>query len=1201
MGRYYKHGMLFALIIYVLWVVVYAYFDFKFEKERLLLSIDKRLENAALITPVLLPENFHHKDLAKGDLTPQQDLSNSQKLSLVTESGDIKYIYTLVLRDNKIFFTSSSATKDERGSGLGLTDFFDQYEDVDPRIFEVFSSRQPRFLEYTDQWGKFRSVYIPQYSADGSMFVAAADICINDIEAALNQRLQATILVSILFLFFAYPLYLLSTLKIKRFSQDLATQVQQQTAKLRLNEERLNYALKVAHQGWFDLNPQTGEILVGDEYARLLGYEPAEFHPYLQSWQINIHPDDKLAVQKAFKKMLVSDESAELEYRRKSKDGHWIWLRSIGEVVERDANNNPTRVIGIHADITERKQNDQVLRLLAESGDVGNETIFQLMVKQLAHSQNSRYAFIACLSKTVANQVDTLAVWADDNYRDNFSYSLKGTPCQNVTEGNICFYPDNIQSLFPDDLMLVEMEAESYQGVVLKNSHNESIGLLAIIDDEPMTKGTHTGSLLNSLAVRAAIELERIESGKQLALAARVFNDSHEAIMLTDINGNIINVNPAFTDITGYECDEIVGKNPSIFSSGKDGPEFYIEMWKKIHAEGFWHGEVSNRKKSGEPYIELLTISSLKDEHGIILNYLGMFSDITEHKEQQEKLHLMAHYDVLTQLPNRTLFADRFSQAVAHSRRNETLLAICFLDLDNFKPVNDHYGHDVGDLLLIEVAKRIRAELREGDTVSRQGGDEFALLLKDLLSVDECAPLLSRLHVSLAKPYQINGHQIIIGASSGVTIYPSDNSDIDTLLRHADQAMYQAKLAGKNRYQIFNAEHDLKTIQQQSKLYEIQQALLNDEMSLYYQPKVNMKTGQVFGAEALIRWLHPEKGLIPPLDFLPLISGTDLEIQIGEWVINQALKQMSIWHEQAIEFEVSVNVSSYHLQDSHFIDQLDRALALVPDVNARHFQLEILESSALGDIQTINRIVKHCRDRLGVKLALDDFGTGYSSLTHLRSLAITTIKIDQSFVRDMLDDPSDYAIISSVISLADSFSREVIAEGIETTEHGLMLLIMGCHQGQGYGIARPMPAGEIAGWLSQYQPNQQWIDAAKQSLTVKEVQLRLLTLAIHQWQHYFEKNILSMPAEIEYWPIMAKNKCQCGTWLKRAKQDTLFSEKWLAEFEQLHNQMHTTAHDLLLKYENDQQEEARSGLSLFRTRFENMEQLIRLEFTASCF
>lgn len=1198
MNSRHKHGMLIAVLIYVVWVLAYTYFDYAFEKKAYFNQMDMKLGNAALVMSELLPDNFHHKDLAKGDITREQDLRNILKLSKITDNSDIEYIYSLILRDGKVFFTSSSATKDERDSGNGLTYFYDQYADVDPRVYDVFSSRKRTFLEYSDQWGTFRSIYIPQYSADGSLFLAAADISINDIQTVMNKHLQHTILVASLFLLFAYPLYVFSIQGIKRFANELEDQVKQQTRQLGINDERLNYALKVAHQGWFDLNPQTGEINVGDEYARMLGYEPSEFDTNFQTWQANIHPDDEHAVSIAFQKMLTAtNQAVELEYRRKAKDGHWIWLHSIGEVVERDSNDNPMRVIGIHSEITERKQNEQVLRLLAESDGGDNETIFQLMVKQLASSQDTRYAFIACFDNVIENQLNTLAVWAGEKYGDNFSYSLIDTPCQNVLTQSTWFYPDNIQALFPKAHLLVEMGAVSFQGVALKNSLNETVGLLAIVDDKPMTKGTHTSSLLNSLAVRAAIELERIESGKQLALAARVFNDSHEAIMLTDVNGSIINVNPAFTEITGYERNDVLGENPSMLSSGKHGPEFYIDIWKQINSEGFWHGEVSNCKKNGEPYIELLTISSLKDESGRVLYYLGMFSDVTQSKAQQNKLELMAHYDVLTQLPNRTLFADRFSQAVSHAKRNGTLLAICFLDLDNFKPVNDRYGHEVGDQLLIEVAKRIKAELREEDTVSRQGGDEFALLLKGFVSSDECAPLLIRLHTSLAKPYLISGHQITIGASSGVTIYPTDDSDIDTLLRHADQAMYQAKLTGKNRHQLFNAEHDLKTIQQQDTLNEIQQALINGELCLHYQPKVNMKTGKIFGSEALLRWQHPEKGLIPPLTFLPLIAGTTLEIEIGEWVINQALKQMSIWRDQAIDLEVSVNISSYHLQDKRFIEQLDSALALVPEINASQFQLEILESSALGDIQTISRIVQHCRDHVGVKIALDDFGTGYSSLTHLRSLATTTVKIDQSFVRDMLDDPSDYTIIDGVIGLADSFGREVIAEGVESTEHGLMLIIMGCHEAQGFAIAKPMPAGDMSNWLSEYKPNKKWISMANRVFTAKESQLRLLKLATEQWQNYFEKNILSEPEQIEYWPIMAKRKCPCGTWIKRARQNGYFAESWLIEFEQAHDEAHKVANTLLLKYQNGQQDAARLELTTFRKRFDRISRLIDSEIT----
>ena len=419
-------------------------------------------------------------------------------------------------------------------------------------------------------------------------------------------------------------------------------------------------------------------------------------------------------------------------------------------------------------------------------------------------------------------------------------------------------------------------------------------------------------------------------------------------------------------------------------------------MWKEINSVGYWHGEVWNCKKDGELYAELLTISTLLDDDGVVRKYVGMSTDITNLKQQQQTLELMAHYDVLTQLPNRILFTDRFSQAMAHSSRTNTSVAVCFVDLDEFKPVNDQYGHAVGDQLLIEVAARLRASIREEDTVSRQGGDEFTLLLGDIQSEEECERMLKRIHLSLAKPYSIDGESIVISASSGATIYPADDADLDTLIRHADQAMYEAKQYGRNRYQLFNAEKDKAIAERLGRLDEIRQALNNGEFCLYFQPKVNMATGDVYGAEALIRWLHPEKGLIPPLDFLPLIDGCDLEIEVGEWVIDQALKRLDQWNSQGLNLEISVNIASYHLVSPSFVSHLGEALKSYTSVEPRHLQLEILESSALSSLAVISEI----------------------------------IKIDQSFVRDMLDDPNDFAIVDGVLGLADAFSREVIAEGV---------------------------------------------------------------------------------------------------------------------------------------------------------------------------
>jgi diguanylate cyclase (GGDEF)-like protein len=561
---------------------------------------------------------------------------------------------------------------------------------------------------------------------------------------------------------------------------------------------------------------------------------------------------------------------------------------------------------------------------------------------------------------------------------------------------------------------------------------------------------------------------------------------------------------------------------------------------------------------------------------------------IAHKKEQQKKLEVMAHYDMLTQLPNRVLFAEHFKQAVAHSKRTGTLLAIGFIDLDYFKPVNDTYGHAVGDQVLIEVAARIKAAIREEDTLSRQGGDEFSFLVRDITHISKFGLLLDRILQVLSQPYLIEEQSITIGASIGYTIHPLDEADFDTLLRHADHAMYQAKLSGRNTYCLFDAIQDQLSSQQHSQLQSIHNALKNNELCLYYQPKVNMKTGKVLGAEALIRWQHPERGLVPPLKFLPIIEGTNLEIEVGNWVLNEALQQLEEWRAQGIELEVSINISTYHLQSDSFHSDLEVALARHPEVDSQYLQLEILESSALGDVNSLSRTIKNCQVTLGINIALDDFGTGYSSLTHLRNLPANTIKIDQSFVRDVLDDPNDYSIIDGIIGLAESFNREVIAEGVETSEHGLMLLTMGCDMAQGYGIARPMPAVDIPAWLTDYTPNQEWMACDSNALTLRENKKKLFRLTLDHWLNYFETNIQSDPKEAQKWPMGTRKKTHCGTWIKRAQNDQLFNETWLNNLEQLHERMHRIADSLLIKYQSGEIDEARAGLQELHTAYESI-------------
>lgn len=660
----------------------------------------------------------------------------------------------------------------------------------------------------------------------------------------------------------------------------------------------------------------------------------------------------------------------------------------------------------------------------------------------------------------------------------------------------------------------------------------------------------------------------RKSAEQQLRLAAQVFDQAHEGIMVTDTDGTIRDVNPAFTRITGYSRADVIGKKPNLLNSGKHDAEFFATMWRALQTEGFWQGEVWNRRCNGELYAELLTISAMIDSTGTTQHYVGLFSDITQAKQQQETLELMAHYDVLTKLPNRVLFADKFEQAVAHSKRTQTWLGICFLDLDDFKPINDTHGHNIGDQVLMQVARRLDDNVREEDTLSRFGGDEFAILFRDIESYDQCERMLERIHESLAEPYKIGNLQLQLSASSGVAIYPLDDGDLDTLLRHADQAMYQAKLTGRNTYHLFNPQQNQQTIAQHALRSELQRAIDADQLILFYQPVINMRSGRVVGVEALIRWQHPDKGLLPPASFLPAINGTELETLVGNWVIRHALQQLALLHDAGHDLFVSINVAAPHLQTAGFTESLQHLLAEYPQVSPQRLQLEILETSSLGDVRAIGQILRICREQVGVQVALDDFGTGYSSLTHLRHLAANTVKIDQSFVRDMLDDPNDFNIIDGVIALCRAFNRHVVAEGVETIEHGKMLLLLNCYLAQGYVIAKPMPHDVLSQWLVDYQPEQSWLDLAAETLTPQQRALRLWSLIVDRWLMQL-RACADNDSKVASLPVLSSKQCHCGTYLTHLNQQKLLSEALLEALHQAHDKLHNAGMQLEVALKKD--------------------------------
>ena len=539
--------------------------------------------------------------------------------------------------------------------------------------------------------------------------------------------------------------------------------------------------------------------------------------------------------------------------------------------------------------------------------------------------------------------------------------------------------------------------------------------------------------------------------------------------------------------------------------------------------------------------------------------------DITLAKEQQRQLEHIAHFDILTGLPNRALLADRLHQAMVQAQRRASMLAVAYLDLDGFKAINDLHGHEVGDKLLVALAERMNQALREGDTLARLGGDEFIAVLPDLADVAACEPMLARLLAAAAQPVQIDDLTLRVTASLGVTFHPQRDAaadtdaeadvDADQLLRQADQAMYQAKLSGKNRFHIFDAEQDSSIRGHHENLERIRRALAEHEFVLYYQPKVNMRTGKVIGAEALVRWRQSE-GLLPPAKFLHLIENHPLGIALGEWVIDTALAQMELWQACGLDIPVSVNVGTRHLTQPDFVQRLQILLAQHPNVRPGELELEVLESSALDSIEPISHVIEACRE-MGVSFSLDDFGTGYSSLTYLKRLPVALLKIDQSFVRGMLEDPDDLAILEGVIGLASAFGREVIAEGVESVAHGTMLLQLGCEMAQGYGIAGPMQAHELPAWAAAWQPAAAWLDLP--STSRDDFPLLVSCVRHRAWMAAF---VASLKGECEMPALIELHEGSLRKWMNRVGVSRHGSAPAYAFIESLHQTLHALASEL---------------------------------------
>ncbi len=904
-------------------------------------------------------------------------------------------------------------------------------------------------------------------------------------------------------------------------------------------ETQLARVQSVAPVGSWHLDIATGELECSQETCRLFGVSPSSRMTY-DDFLSAIHPEDRDKVDTAWQQALQG-QPYDLEHRIVVA-GEVKWLRELAELEFR-ADGTLQAGVGTVQDITACKQ--------AEIALVQERQLLKSLlntIPDLVWLKDQEGRYLACNPRFAA---------------------LYGHPEQDIIgRTDLDFVDAELAGFFrSNDLAAIEAgKPTTYEEwLTFADGHRE----LCETTKTPMFDTE--GHLIGVLGVAHDIT-ERKDVEERLGLAASVFTHAREAIMITNPYGEITRVNEAFCDITGYQPEEVIGKNPRLLSSGKQTASFYAAMWRDLTAQGHWQGELWNRRKDGDLYTELLTISAVRNTLGETLRYVALFTDISELKRHQRQLEHMVHFDGLTGLPNRVLFSDQLRQAMQWAQRNHTVLALVCVDLDGFKDINDRLGHDMGDRLLRLLANRLQRTVRAQDTLARLGGDEFAVLMPDIGSIRALTPALQQLLAQISDEFDLEGENLSVSGSIGITVYPQATEvDADQLLRQADQAMYQAKLAGKNRYQLFDSELDKAARHRHEHIRQIRDALHRGEFQLFYQPKVNMRTGDIVGVEALIRWIDPLLGIRPPASFLPLIEDHPLAIEVGDWVLETALRQISNWKAADLDLPISINIGALQLQQRQFVSRLLESLALQPGVNTDDLQLEVLETNALDDIAKASEVIRQCESE-GVKVALDDFGTGYSSLAYLKQLPAHYLKIDQSFVRGMLDDPEDLAILDATLILASAFRRTAIAEGVETVEHGEMLLRLGCELAQGFGIAKPMPSEQLVEWVNTWQPPASWLTT--QPMFRDDTPILYAMVEHRAWVNQFEAFVRQERAA----PELSAKRCAFGNWLTYKAHFRHRRSPLLAQLEKLHHGLHEHAATLKAHVERGDYDIAIHGL-----------------------
>ena len=861
----------------------------------------------------------------------------------------------------------------------------------------------------------------------------------------------------------------------------------------RAEAERLELALAGGGLGLWDWHVPSGRTVFDARWCSMLGYGVDEIEPHVDSWRGLVHPEDWPSISAQLEPHLRGETPAyRVEMRMRHRDGRWLWIQDAGKVTERDENGAPLRAVGTHLDITERKRAEaSIAKLTRQYAVLGR--ISEMIVRARDTDAMLREA-----CRIAAEDGDLPLVWVGQVVPG--SHDVKVVAAAGVAQGFTYGLRESVDSALPEGqgpfaVALRERRAvmvEDYQQSLLTAPWRRRAiawNLVSVVSCPIIRNGAVWGGisfysgqagffepdqvrLIEELTADVGFCLDTLDAERQrhdlernLKLLSRLVEASRDGVYITDARNRFTMVNPAFCALTGYDAAELIGAEPTILKSGRQDEDFYREMWDRLLREGHWQGEIWDRRKNGEIFPALLSITELRDEDGRLDHRIAFFSDISAQKAVQQRVEHLAHHDLLTDLPNRYLLNDRVASAVARAARRKGRLALLYLDLDRFKYVNDALGHDIGDHLLRAVAQRVSSCVRVTDTVCRVGGDEFVVLLDDVAESEDAARVAGKIMETVAAPYEIDGHSMVIGISVGIAIYPENGTTSEELLRGADAALINIKQSGRGHFGFYSQQLGDRAMERLHMERDLRGANERGEIFLVYQPQFDIASGEVVGIEALARWRHPVDGLVSPARFIPVAEDSGLILDIGAFVLREACTQMSDWRRRGLlDVPIAVNVSAVQFRQADLVDLMRRIIEET-GLPPHRLELEVTESVVMENVDAVLEKFEGIQ-AAGVGLALDDFGTGYSSLSYLRRIPAQRLKIDQSFVRDLPGNADAAAIARTIVGMAQALELHVLAEGVERLEQADFLRGIGCAWGQGYLFARPMDAAEFERWLA---------------------------------------------------------------------------------------------------------------------------------------